>query len=71
MRKLTQDESFNHRLTIKKIRRKADMVKVKYENGDITRKKMKASLEEIKQEEETYIRSSKIILYFVQLFKGE
>lgn len=70
MIKMTAEEVKAHHLKIKQIRNRVTRANEKYSEGDITKKKWEKVRKEVKEEEAEYVKSSGVILYFGNYFRG-
>lgn len=70
MIELTTEEVKAHQKKIRDIREKASRATMKFNDGDITKKKWQKVREEVKEEEAEFIKTSGVILYFGKMFRA-
>lgn len=70
MIKMTAEEVKDHHAKIKQIRSRVNRANEKYAEGDITKKKWEKIRKEVKEEEAEYVKTSGVILYFGNYFRG-
>lgn len=69
MIELNEIEEKDHKTRLRLFKTREVRVRDKYNDGLITRKVLRASIEKLREEEAEYLKATRIILYFGKLYK--